>query len=112
MRRNRFSWLLAGAFSLAVVAAYIVLASIDAGYDIEITAPTLMYSTERDARCEYRCGPPIARPIQALRPGERLAVVNDAYGRDYWAFRVRTNAGKEGWVVYRSGHVRVLKPDA
>ena len=111
MLQIRHKWLaVAGASSVAL--AIFAVARIEAGYDIEIVSATPMYVSERDARCEYHCGPPIARPIQELQPGERLAVVSDAYGKDYWAFRVRTAAGREGWVVYQGNHFRILKPDA
>ena len=111
MPEIRRKWLAVAGLCGAALAIFAV-ARIEAGYDIEIVSATPMYSSERDARCEYRCGPPIAQPIQELQPGERVAVVSDTYGKDYWAFRVRTSAGREGWVVYQGGHFRILKPDA
>ena len=41
-------------------------------------------------------------PMAPLGNGERVAVLWDTYGKDYWACYVRTSKGERGWVLCTS----------
>jgi hypothetical protein len=41
-------------------------------------------------------------PIASIAGGERVAVLWDTYGKDYWACYVRTSKGERGWVLCTS----------
>ena len=41
-------------------------------------------------------------PTASIGVGERVAVLWDTYGKDYWACYVRTSKGERGWVLCTS----------
>ena len=58
-----------------------------------------VFASEHDAgyaRSEsIRTGP----AISSLKRGERVAVLWDTYGKDYWACYVRSSTNRFGWVL-------------
>src|SRR5687767_7927933 len=40
--------------------------------------------------------------IATVEQGTKVKVLKIIYGKDYMAFRIRTELGQEGWILYRS----------
>ncbi|WP_296766851.1 SH3 domain-containing protein [Thiobacillus sp.] len=67
-----------------------------------------IYATETDAAYADALNRPKVAPLTSLSQGEIVTVLSDTYGKDYWACHIRTQTGKEGWVLctsldYRGG---------
>jgi hypothetical protein len=60
--------------------------------------PLQMWST-RDQAYLASAGAADGRPIGNLAKGERVDVLWDRYGKDYWACYVKTLSGQRGWVL-------------
>lgn len=49
------------------------------------------YSTSKNQNKEI--------PLAILDKGEKVTVLKDVYGKDYWACKVQSNSGTKGWVL-------------
>ncbi|BCT93692.1 hypothetical protein LYSHEL_27190 [Lysobacter helvus] len=78
------------------------LAACTAATESKVTSATWVYETEEEAAYAGAINRPEPRPIAALDQGETVGVLDDTYGKDYWACRVRTPGGQTGWVLCTS----------
>lgn len=60
---------------------------------------TALFVTEHDAAFAGSQSIQTSAPISRLQQGERVAVLWDTYGKDYWACWVRTASGQRGWLL-------------
>ncbi|MDO5654196.1 MAG: hypothetical protein Q4G39_08860 [Brachymonas sp.] len=61
------------------------------------TEPTRIYQSKSELASEHVIDRPAPVPLMTLARGDAVTVLNDAYGKDYWACHVRTPNGREGW---------------
>tara|TARA_Y100000588_G_scaffold225841_1_gene239728 strand:- start:2830 stop:3168 length:339 start_codon:yes stop_codon:yes gene_type:complete len=61
-----------------------------------------VYSTEKDAIRQNSKNMPPSSPIAVLDKGTRIEVIDDIYGKDYWACEVRHSNQEIGWVLCTS----------
>lgn len=60
---------------------------------------TNVFDTEYAAGYEGALNRTPIPPIASIANGERVAVLWDTYGKDYWACYVRTSKGVRGWAL-------------
>ena len=61
-----------------------------------------VFSTEQDSAYQNTFNRPKPEPITVLSRGDKLWVVEDTYGKDYWACKVRLSNQEMGWVLCTS----------
>ena len=85
-----------------VIAWLGMLVACNAGTAATVTSATSMFGTEEEAAGAGSFNRPAPRPIAALPKGTSVHVLDDTYGKDYWACRARTAEGQTGWVLCTS----------
>lgn len=80
----------------------VALTGCTAGTASKVTVATAVYEKEEEAAYAGSINRLDPRPIAALHQGETVRVLDDTYGKDYWACRVRTADGQTGWVLCTS----------
>ncbi|MEZ9060374.1 hypothetical protein [Vibrio pelagius] len=58
-----------------------------------------VYSTEKDAARQSSKNMSPSSPKAVLKKGAKIEVINDTYGKDYWACEVRYSNQEIGWVL-------------
>jgi hypothetical protein len=96
MERNRK---LTGTSAACLAAA---LASCSAVVSSHTTAQVNVFISEEEAAREGSLNQPAPVPLLTLARGATVSVLDDTYGKDYWACYVRTDTGQEGWVLCSS----------
>ena len=61
-----------------------------------------VYSTEIDAAHQGSINIPSSSPLAVLNKGVKVEVIDDTYGKDYWACEVRHSNQEVGWVLCTS----------
>jgi len=83
--------------AIAIVGARLVYVSQP---QILVTSDTQLWRSEDDAAGHHTFCPGPCTPLSQLKPGTRLRVVWDSYGKDYLAFFVVGPHWQTGWVLY------------
>jgi hypothetical protein len=60
---------------------------------------TALFSSEHDAAYVGSDSIETAPAVGMLKQGEKVAVLWDTYGKDYWACYIRASANQRGWVL-------------
>ena len=58
-----------------------------------------VFSSEEQAANEHSLNRPASIPLATLARGATVTVLDDTYGKDYWACYVRTSNEQKGWVL-------------
>ena len=61
--------------------------------------PVNVYADEVQAAYQDALNIPSPTPLETLKKGTAVTVLDDHYGKDYWACHVRTPSNTEGWVL-------------
>ena len=64
--------------------------------------PVNVYPSEENAAYHEELNHPVPVAIESLAKGVVVTVLDDHYGKDYWACHVRTASSTEGWVLCTS----------
>lgn len=88
-------WVLA----VALLGAAIALSAVCYHFYYVEWSPIAPKSLDLWADREQAYGHDRTKPVGAVAKGERLDVMWDGYGKDYWACYVRTQKGEKGWVL-------------
>lgn len=91
---------------LAASALLLLAGCEPAGTASQVTEATGLYATEYEAAYAGSTNRPPPKPLAQLAAGERVIVVSDTYGKDYWACKVRTQESLSGWVLCTSLYER------
>ena len=76
---------------------------------IMVRNATPLWATEYDASRQHTIYPGPGTPLSRLRSGDRLRIVWDTYGKDYWAFVVLGPKCQFGWVLYGQDGIPIGK---
>ena len=58
-----------------------------------------VYNTEKDAARQNSKNISPSNPKAVLKKGAKIEVINDTYGKDYWACEIRYSDQDIGWVL-------------
>jgi hypothetical protein len=103
LRNMEFKWL-AVAILVCTIAGSLALAyELHFGGKIVIADKRAdVFVTESAAAREHALNRVPMPPVAVVESGEKVAVIWDTYGKDYWACYVRTSNGIRGWVLCTS----------
>ena len=65
-----------------------------------------VFADEVQAAYQGALNRPTPAPLETLNKGTAVTVLDDHYGKDYWACHVRTPSNTEGWVLCTSLNYR------
>ena len=85
-----------GQISTVILASCI--AGCVSGTPSETSKEVDVYASERDT-FNGALNKPVSAPLARLPKGTPVVVVEDRYGKDYWACRISTPDGRKGWVL-------------
>lgn len=78
------------------------LAGCSGGVSSHTTKQVNVFTSEEQAAYEGAVNRPAPVPLVTLARGATVNVLDDTYGKDYWACYVRTANGQNGWVLCTS----------
>ena len=94
---------------IALVVTAAAAASLGAGYELYFGGRIVIaekrvsvFNSESAAAYAGALNRPTVSPVASLETGESVAVIWDSYGKDYWAYYVRTSKGVRGWTLCTS----------
>jgi hypothetical protein len=90
---------LIGATTACLVAA---IAGCSGGVSSHTTGQANVFGSEEQAAYEGSFNRLASAPLATLDCGATVTVLDDTYGKDYWACYVRTANGQKGWVLCTS----------
>lgn len=85
----------------------------DWGPNLEVSKPTPLYSVDTyPHRAKFHhCLNEVKRSTtRQLLPDEKVTVIESAYGKDFWAFKIAIETGTEGWLLDVDGGIYITFP--
>jgi hypothetical protein len=89
-------------FKRATASMLVALAGCSGEVPTHTTKQVNAFGTEEQAAYEGSLNRPASVPVFTLASGAAVEVLDDTYGKDYWACYVRTENAQEGWVLCTS----------
>jgi hypothetical protein len=93
----------------SIVLAGIALVALALAYELHFGGKAVVankranvFTTEYAAAYEGALNRAPVPPIASIESGEKVTVIWDTYGKDYWACYVRTSHGVRGWALCTS----------
>ena len=85
-----------------IVALALLLAGCSSSTSSQVVEATGVFGTEHEAATAGSINHPNPKPLALLVAGDRVTVLSNTYGKDYWACKIRTKDAVSGWVLCTS----------
>ena len=86
-------------YAIIIIVIFVVTACSRDRYAVVSEKTVSVFSNEADAANEGSLNRGQVKPIATLQEGERVLVLNDTYGKDYWACKIRLQNNTTGWAL-------------
>tara|TARA_R110000782_G_scaffold260876_1_gene352280 strand:+ start:337 stop:636 length:300 start_codon:yes stop_codon:yes gene_type:complete len=86
-------------YSILPIVIFAVSACSSDRYAVASDKTVSVFLNETDAGYEGSLNRDQIEPIATLQQGERVLVLKDTYGKDYWACKIRLQNNTIGWAL-------------